>query len=63
MLIAYLQFQEKRLYGGVAFIIKTLIKLLLKVTYFFIPFKEDETIDKISIIIIMLQWVSSTFEV
>ena len=47
MLIRYLQFKEKRLYGGVAFIIKILIKSLSNVSYLFIPFMGDEIIDKI----------------
>ena len=45
MLIRYLQFQEKCLYGGVAFMIKILIKLLSNVSYLFMPFTGDEIID------------------
>ena len=63
MHLGYLQFQEKCLYGGVAFIIKILIKSLPNASYLFIPFTEDEMIDKIWIITIMMPWVSSTFEV
>ena len=37
MLIRYLKFQEKYLYGGVAFIIKILIKTVSNVSYLFIP--------------------------
>ena len=53
MLIRYLQIQEKRFYGGVAFIkkmafiTKILIKSLLNVSYLFIPFTGDEIIDKL----------------
>ena len=47
MLIRYLHFQEKRLCGGVAFIIKILIKSLSNVSYLFIPFTGDEIINKI----------------
>ena len=45
--VRYLQFQEKHLYGGVAFIIKILIKSLSNVSYLFMSFKGDEIIDKI----------------
>ena len=47
MHLGYLQFHEKRLYEGVAFIIKILIKSLPSVTYLFIPFTENEIINKI----------------
>ena len=47
MHLGYLQFQEKCLCGGVAFIIKILIKSLSNVSYLFIQFTEDEMIDKI----------------
>ena len=47
MHLGYLQFQEKRLYGGLAFIIKIIIKSLSNMCYLFIPFKESEVIDKI----------------
>ena len=47
MLIRYLQFQEKRLYAGVGFITKILIKSLSNVSYLFISFTGDEIIDKI----------------
>ena len=39
MLSIYLQFQEKRLYEGVEFIIKILFKSLSNVSYLFMPFK------------------------
>ena len=45
MHLGYLQFHEKCLYGGVAFIIKILIKSLPSVTY--LPFTENEIINKI----------------
>ena len=46
MLIRYLKFQEKRLIGGVAFLIKFLIKSLSNVSYLFMPFTRSEVIDK-----------------
>ena len=63
MLIRYLQFQEKRLYGGVALMIKILIKSLSNVSYLIIPFTGDEIINKILIITTMVRWDSSTFKV
>ena len=48
MHLGYLQFHENHLCGGVAFIIKILIKYLSNLTYYlFIPFMEDEVTDKI----------------
>ena len=63
MHLGYLKFQQKCLYGGLAFIIKNLIKSLSNVSYVFIPFTEDEITHKIRIIAIMVSWVSSNFEV
>ena len=50
MHLGYLTFQQKCFYGGLAFIIKILIKSLSNVSYVFIPFTEDEVTDKIRII-------------
>ena len=47
MHLGHSQFQEKRLYGRMAFIIKILIKPLPNMTYLFIPFTEDGIIDKL----------------
>ena len=54
MHLGHLQFQEKCLNGGVTFIIKILIKSLSSVSHLFIPFTEDEIINKICIITIMV---------
>ena len=62
--IKCLQFQGKRLYGGVESIIQILSKLLSNMSSLFIPiFRRDKIIDKIWIITIMVPWVSSTFEI
>ena len=47
MHLGYLQFHENHLCGGVAFIIKIIIKYLSNLTYLFILFTEDEVTDKI----------------
>ena len=59
----YLQFQEKCLYGEVAFIIKILLKSLSNVSYLLPAFTGDEIIGKILIITIIMPWVSYAFEV
>ena len=59
----YLQFQEKCLYGEVAFIIKIVLKSLSNVSYLLPAFTGDEIIGKILIITIIMPWVSYAFEV
>ena len=45
-MLRYLQFQEKRLYGGAAFMIKILIKSLSNVFDLFIAFTGNEIINE-----------------